>query len=125
MQVTNVTNSDIATSSILDRAKVRRTSILSVLTANSKIAFGIGFAVFFVALALAAPLLTPYDPNASIVVGAHAPSAAHILGTTALGQDLFAQIVYGARVSLFVGFSASLGSILLQVFFGLTSAYFG
>ena len=125
MQVTNVTNSDIATSSILDRAKVRRTSILSVLTANSKIAFGIGVAVFFVALALAAPLLTPYDPNASIVVGAHAPSAAHILGTTALGQDLFAQIVYGARVSLFVGFSASLGSILLQVFFGLTSAYFG
>ncbi len=76
-------------------------------------------------IALAAPLLTPYNPNASIVTGSLPPSPAHILGTTGLGQDMFAQIVYGARVSLVIGFVAAIGSTVLQVFFGLTSAYFG
>jgi peptide/nickel transport system permease protein len=38
---------------------------------------------------------------------------------------MFAQIVYGARISLLVGFSAAIGSTVLQVFFGLSSAYFG
>ena len=125
MQVPIVPEQTITSSSILERTKGRGSSILKGITANPKIAFGVGVAAFFILLALAAPLLTPYDPNASIVVGAHAPSAAHILGTTALGQDMFAQIVYGARVSLLVGFFASIGSIILQVFFGLTSAFFG
>jgi peptide/nickel transport system permease protein len=80
---------------------------------------------FFVLIALAAPLLTPYNPNASVVVGSLPPSSAHIFGTTGLGQDLFAQIVYGARVSLMIGFLAAIGSTVLQVLFGLTSAYFG
>ena len=122
MQVTNITQQNIASSSILDRAKERGSSIL---TSNSKIAIGAGVVGFFVLMALAAPLLTPYDPNASVVTGSLPPSAAHILGTTGLGQDMFAQIVYGARVSLLVGFCASIGSTMLQVFFGLTSAYFG
>ena len=80
---------------------------------------------FFVLMALAAPLLTSYDPNASVVIGSLPPSSAHILGTTGLGQNMFAQLVYGARVTLLVGFSAAIGSTILQVFFGLTSAYLG
>src|SRR5205085_4802734 len=61
----------------------------------------------------------------SVVRGSLPPSFAHIFGTTGLGQDMFAQIVYGARVSLGIGFFAAIGSTALQVFFGLTSAYFG
>src|SRR5215469_8841640 len=125
MQVTNLTNQQIDSSTILDKVKGRRSGILSAITSNSKIAIGAGVVGFFVLMALSAPLLTPYDPNASIVTGSLPPSAAHILGTTGLGQDMFAQIVYGARVSLLVGFSAAIGSTVLQVFFGLTSAYFG
>ena len=125
MQVTKLTDQHIDTSSILDRARGRGSSILKVLTSNPKIAVGVGVVAFFVLIAFAAPLLTPYDPDATIVTGAQAPSSAHILGTTGLGQDLFAQVVYGARVSLLVGFCASIGSTVLQVFFGLTSAYFG
>jgi peptide/nickel transport system permease protein len=78
-----------------------------------------------VLIALAAPLLTPYNPDATIVVGSLPPSPAHILGTTGLGQDMFAQLVYGARVTLLIGFTAAIGSTLLQIFFGLTSGYFG
>jgi len=125
MQVTNVTNQQIDSSTILDRVKGRRSAILSAITSNPKIAAGVGVVAFFVLIALAAPLLTPYDPNASVVTGSLPPSSAHILGTTGLGQDMFAQIVYGARISLLVGFSAAIGSTVLQVFFGLSSAYFG
>jgi peptide/nickel transport system permease protein len=125
MQVTNVTNQQIDSSTILDRVRGRRSGIFAAITSNPKIAAGVGVVAFFVLIALAAPLLTPYDPNASIVTGSLPPSSAHILGTTGLGQDMFAQIVYGARISLLVGFSAAIGSTVLQVFFGLSSAYFG
>ena len=125
MQVTNMTDQNIDSSTILYRAKGRGNSILSALTSNPKIAVGVGVVAFFVLMALAAPLLTPYDPNATLVTGSLPPSPAHILGTTGLGQDMFAQLVYGARVTLLVGFCAAIGSTVLQVFFGLTSAYFG
>jgi hypothetical protein len=125
MQVTNLTDQHIDSSIILNRVKGRGSSILSAITSNPKIAVGVGVVAFFVLIALAAPLLTPYDPNASVVTGSLPPSAAHILGTTGLGQDMFAQLVYGARVTLLVGFCAAIGSTVLQVFFGLTSAYFG
>jgi peptide/nickel transport system permease protein len=125
MQVTNLTDQQIDTSSILKRAKGRVGSMLNVLTSNAKIAVGVGVVAFFVLMALAAPLLTSYDPDASVVTGSLPPSPTHILGTTGLGQDMFAQIVYGARISLVVGFCAAIGSTVLQVFFGLTSAYFG
>lgn len=125
MQVTNLTDQHIDSSIILNRAKGRGSSILSTITSNPKIAVGVGVVAFFVLMALAAPLLTPYDPNASVVTGSLPPSPAHILGTTGLGQDMFAQLVYGARVTLLIGFCAAIGSTVLQVFFGLTSAYFG
>ncbi|MEO8955693.1 MAG: ABC transporter permease [Ktedonobacteraceae bacterium] len=125
MQVTNAAGRSIDTSSILDGAKGRGIGVLRILTSNPKIAVGVGVVAFFVLMALAAPLLTSYDPNASVVTGSLPPSSAHILGTTGLGQDMFAQIVYGARITLLVGFVASIGSTILQVFFGLTSAYFG
>src|SRR5947209_10534494 len=123
MQVTNLMAHDSST--ILYRMKERGKGLLSAIMTSPKIATGIGVVVFFVLVALAAPLLTPYDPDASVVTGSLPPSPAHILGTTGLGQDMFAQIVYGARVSLLVGFGAAIGSTALQVLFGLTSAYFG
>lgn len=125
MQVTNLTDQNIRSASILNRTMGRGRSILSVLTSNPKIAVGVGIVAFFVLIAVAAPLLTPYNPDATIVVGSLPPSSAHILGTTGLGQDMFAQLVYGARVTLLIGFVAAIGSTLLQIFFGLTSGYFG
>lgn len=125
MQVTNLADKSMDSSPILDKAKGRGGSLLRAITINPKIAVGVGVVAFFVLLAIAAPLLTPYDPNASVVTGSRPPSSAHILGTTGLGQDLFAQIVYGARVTLLVGFVAAIGSTVLQVLFGLSSAYFG
>lgn len=134
MQASNLTTNvadgpaldpNTGTSNIFFRAKGRAGGFLRTITSNPKIAVGLGIVAFFVLIAIAAPLLTPYDPNAIIVRGSLPPSSAHIFGTTGLGQDMFAQIVYGARVSLVIGFFAATGSTVLQVFFGLTSAYFG
>ena len=125
MQITKTTNQKGATITFLVRTKARVGSILRAIVSNPKIAFGVGVVVFFVLVAIAAPLLTPYDPNASIVTGSLPPSWSHIFGTTGLGQDMFAQIVYGARVTLMVAFIAAIGSTILQVVMGLSSAYYG
>src|SRR6516225_737119 len=121
MQVTNVTGHQVESSAILDQAKERGSSFFRTITSNPKIVAGVGIVAFFVLMAIAAPLLTPYDPNASVVTGSLPPSRAHILGTTGLGQDLFAQLAYGARVTLLVGFVAAIGSTILQVLMGLSS----
>jgi peptide/nickel transport system permease protein len=125
MQVTNATNQKTASITLAGNTKNRVSSIFRAITSNPKIAFGVGVITFFVLIAVAAPLLTPFDPNASIVKGSLPPSWAHIFGTTGLGQDMFAQIVYGARVTLIVAFVAAIGSTILQVVMGLSSAYYG
>jgi peptide/nickel transport system permease protein len=125
MQVTNATNQKAASITFLGSKKDRVSSIFHAIISNPKIAFGVCVVIFFVLIAIAAPLLTPYDPNASIVKGSLPPSWAHIFGTTGLGQDIFAQIVYGARVTLIVAFVAAIGSTILQIVMGLSSAYYG
>ncbi len=76
--------------------------------------------------ALLAPWLAPYDPTAlhlqSIL---QPPSAAFPLGTDALGRDVLSRLLYGARVSLWVGFVAVTISIAIGVVLGLLAGYFG
>ncbi|WP_298068405.1 ABC transporter permease [uncultured Mailhella sp.] len=77
-------------------------------------------------LALLAPWLAPFDPAAldldSILMP---PSSEHLLGTDALGRDVFSRLLYGARVSLWVGFVAVGISTAIGVALGLISGYFG
>jgi ABC-type dipeptide/oligopeptide/nickel transport system permease subunit len=64
-------------------------------------AFGAAIVAVFVLVAVASPLIAPYDPN-RIMVGPRlaAPSIAHPFGTDPLGRDLFSRVVYGARIAL-------------------------
>jgi peptide/nickel transport system permease protein len=65
-------------------------------------------------LAIFAPVLAPYSPyDQDLYHVLSPPSAAHWLGTDNLGRDLFSRILYGARVSLFVGIVSSLLSAAL------------
>ncbi len=120
-----VTNAGMESASVLGSARERGRDILGMLVANRKIAVGLGIVAFFILMALLAPFLTPYNPNAFSSAVSLPPSWVHPLGTTRHGEDVFAQLVYGARISLLVGFCAAIGSTILQVLFGLTSAYFG
>ncbi len=76
--------------------------------------------------AMMAPLVCAYDP-AAIDIGQilQPPSAAHWLGTDQLGRDVLARLVYGARVSLIVGFVSVGISVSLGVLVGLVAGYFG
>lgn len=78
------------------------------------------------AAALLAPWLAPFDPNMlhldSIL---HAPSAQFPLGTDALGRDVLSRLLYGGRVSLWVGFVAVGISVSIGLALGLVSGYFG
>jgi peptide/nickel transport system permease protein len=57
--------------------------------------------------------------------GHEPPGLYHLLGTTRAGQDVLSQLIYGARISLLVGFGAGLISTLISVLMGVTAGYFG
>ncbi|MDF2798454.1 MAG: peptide transporter permease [Devosia sp.] len=78
-------------------------------------------------MAILAPLITPSDPEAqSFLTEALAfPSARHWFGVDNLGRDFYSRIVYGARVSLTIGFTAALFSVLVGIPLGALAGYFG
>ena len=79
--------------------------------------------VVMVALALLAPVIADEPAGAGPDV-LQPPSGAHWFGTDDLGQDIFAQVVWGTRTSLVIGLAASLIAIVLGTAIGLASAYF-
>jgi peptide/nickel transport system permease protein len=94
--------------------------------------FGVVVVAVVVLVALAAPLLTPFDPIAQdIGERLRAPGTrdaagrAHPLGTDHLGRDILARIIFGARPALLVGFAAVTISGVLGMAAGLVSGYFG
>ncbi|MQA97214.1 MAG: hypothetical protein GEV11_22195 [Streptosporangiales bacterium] len=74
-------------------------------------------------MAVAAPLIADYPSGYGDAV-LSAPSAAHWFGTDDLGRDVFAQVVWGTRVSIMVGLAATLLAILIGVVVGVLAAYF-
>lgn len=82
--------------------------------------------LFFVLVALFAPIIAQQDPNALTMDGRLQPaSAKHWFGTDYIGRDLFARVVYGTRVSLLTGVISVLLSAFIGVFLGMCAAYFG
>lgn len=88
--------------------------------------FGLIIVAILVLLAIFAPFVSPYTPDEQDVDSRLAgPSAQHIVGTDELGRDLMSRVIWGARVSLQVGFAAVLLGTLSGAFWGLISGYFG
>jgi len=81
---------------------------------------------FFTFCALFAHVLAPYDPL-RLLPGAslRPPEPAYPLGTDLLGRDILSRVLYGARISMAVGFAAILISVVLGVLLGLISGYAG
>ena len=76
--------------------------------------------------AIFAPYLTPYElDDYDIANGLAKPSAEHLLGTDKNGIDILTQILYGARISLIIGFTTGICVTLLGATLGIVSAYFG
>lgn len=103
----------------------RRPPIRQLLLRDKRATAGLIILVLIVFGTIAAPLITPYDPQAQSFGMMEPPSLQHILGTDDLGRDLFARILYGARVSLFVGIVTVGLSLVVGVTMGLLSGYYG
>ncbi len=112
----------------MERLESKRGFIKRLNTPLTLLGLGIVLGVIF--MAIFAPWLTIYteydlthlDPNTQPYA---APNALHPLGTTNIGWDVLARIIWGARNSLTLGIGALLISLVFGILIGLTSAYFG
>jgi peptide/nickel transport system permease protein len=90
---------------------------------------GGGMLLLAVVIALLAPTIAPYDPYAHITIQPKEvmapPSPEHLLGQDDAGRDVLSLLIYGARVSLTVGFAASLMSMFIGTTVGMVAGYFG
>jgi peptide/nickel transport system permease protein len=86
---------------------------------------GLALLGFLVVVAVAAPLLTPHDPEAITGPALEEPSSRHWLGTDEPGRDIFAQLVYGARASLTVAVVAGSLAMTLAILVGVLPALVG
>ena len=102
----------------------RRASALRRLMQRPAAVAGLAVVVFFVLIAVFAPLVSPYDPAAtSWSTVRKAPSMAHWMGTDELGRDVMARVIFGARASLEAGVLSVAIAMILGVPLGLVAGY--
>jgi len=87
--------------------------------------FGLALLLLMALTALCAPLLAGYDPTSQSPSALQAPSLGHLFGTNHVGQDIWSQLVYGARTSLVVGLLVAFLSTLLSAIIGASAAMLG
>ena len=96
------------------------------LTRNKAAMIGAVVLVFLISCAILAPWIAPYSYSfQDLDLGASPPSAEHLLGTDILGRDLLSRILYGARISLLVGFVATGVALVIGVSWGIIAGYAG
>ncbi|RLP91266.1 ABC transporter permease [Micromonospora sp. CV4] len=103
------------------RAKRRRFRFI----ANAKAATGLVILGIYCLFAVIGPWVAPYDPDARSGDVLQAPSLRHWFGTTHLGQDIFSQILVGARSVMVVGLVAGVLATILSILIGVTAGYIG
>ena len=92
---------------------------------NRRALIGLIVLLFIVLLAVIGPFFSPYPYDGMGTEVNCGPSAAHWFGTDALGRDLFTRVLYGIRISLFVGFVSTLINCAIGVLYGGVAGYVG
>ena len=93
---------------------------------NPLAAIGVMLVILFVLCALLAPLLAPHDPAAiDLPNRLESPTRAHWCGTDELGRDICSRLIYGSRISMFVGSSVVLFSLAIGLVIGSLAGYYG
>ncbi|MDE0013409.1 MAG: ABC transporter permease [Candidatus Poribacteria bacterium] len=100
--------------------------VLRKLLRHRSATIGASIILFFVLIAIFAPLIATHDPrHANVVERLKGWSDTHYLGTDGVGRDIFSRIVYGTRISLKVGLIAMTFSIGFGTLFGAIAGYYG
>jgi peptide/nickel transport system permease protein len=104
--------------------RVRRGRVGGFVRRHPTIVLGGALIALMAVIAVAAPVLTRYDPTAiAPAQRIRDPSVAHWFGTDMLGRDIYARTVYGARISLLVGFSVALLAAAAGTLVGVVSGF--
>lgn len=104
----------------------KRNAFLRWLTRNRLVLPGILIALLLTLAALLADVISPYDPMVVNVMAAfQPPSSQFLFGTDRFGRDLLSRVIFGARVSLGIGFSSVGIAMIAGSFLGLIGGYFG
>ena len=106
-----------------ERVAPRR--FLRAVRGNRKAVVGAVILLVIVFVAAFPGLIAPDDPQASLYPPSELPSSSHLLGTTQLGQDVFSQLIWSTRLTLWVTVIVSVVATLLSMIVGVTAAYAG
>lgn len=99
--------------------------LLGVLRERKAAVIGLAVIVFFIVLSLIAPYISPYSASAQTCAVYAPPSVHHWLGCDDGGIDMLSEIMQGGRISLVVGFAATLVAMVIGGGVGIASGYFG
>ncbi len=93
---------------------------------NKLALYGLIFLVIMIILAIFVPILAPYEFDTQDMVNRNAmPSLQHFFGTDKLGRDIFVRVMYGARISLSIGFSTAAINLVIGILYGGIAGYIG
>jgi peptide/nickel transport system permease protein len=113
---------------VTPRRSIRRgalSRLVAALAGNRKGLLGAILLLFFIIVAVFAPLIAPYDPTAGLFNPSMGASSAHLLGTTSDGKDIFSQLIWGTRQSLLIAIAVGLMATIISMLIGVTAAYIG
>ncbi len=115
-----------AASSVLAPDDLRPGRLWQAFRKNRLAWIGVVLLGLLIVMAVLAPWIAPYDPlEQDIVARLEPPSDAHWLGTDSFGRDVLTRLIYGARISLFVGFAAVTVAAVCGTAIGVVSGYIG
>ena len=96
------------------------------LLKNKFAVIGLTVILLLIIVALFAPVISPYTPSQqNVFERLQAPSINHLFGTDDLGRDVFTRMIFGARISLAVGFISVFIILVIGTFLGIVSGYYG
>ena len=101
-------------------------NILKKLIKNKFAMIGLTTIILLILVSVFAPVISPYTPSQqNIFERLQPPSLTHIFGTDDLGRDVFTRMIFGARISLSVGFISVFIILVIGTFLGIVSGYYG
>lgn len=111
----------------MPHAQTGRERLLRRLFVNPTTIIGLILVLIALACAVFAPVLAPYDPLDGDLRNLYVtpPSPQHVFGTDDIGRDILSRVIYGAQISLKIALVAQTFGIVLGVFIGLVTGYFG
>ena len=101
-------------------------SLKKMFKSNYLFTFGVIICLFWIIMAIIAPIVAPYDPVVQdLTLRLKAPSAAHIFGTDNFGRDIFSRVIYGGRYSLLAGCLTVVIAGCIGTVYGAIAGYVG